>query len=158
MYSKHQRSSPAPPAYLHLVHLLLDCVEVSADRRHVAEFNHGIIQPVKHGLKGVQTPSAKGKANNALPQPVGKKGQVPPSPGSHQTFSLVGQTFPACPIRKCWQPGSSCSAVQKQRQAWEAKCSQTFAIPWSWLESSGSNRGCQQSCRRHFPALPYCKA
>lgn len=61
----------------------------------------------------------------------GERGRCP----HHQAatrLSLVGQTFPACSVRKCWQPGSSCSAVQKQRQAWEAKCRQTFAIPWSW--------------------------
>lgn len=56
MRSKHGRTGPAPPAYLHLVHLLLNRVEVSADRRHVAEFDDGVIQPVKHGLEGEQTP------------------------------------------------------------------------------------------------------
>lgn len=41
--------------YLHLVHLLLDRAQVGAHGGHVAQFDHSVVQPVKHGLEGAGT-------------------------------------------------------------------------------------------------------
>lgn len=57
-----------PPTYLHLIHLLLNRVEVGAHRRHVAQLNHSVIQPVKHGLKRGQTLVEKRKGPSVTVQ------------------------------------------------------------------------------------------